>query len=47
MLIPVAVIGVVVALAAWCYVEGSGKSINYVLFDGQTQLPGLVQQAGA
>jgi H+/Cl- antiporter ClcA len=41
------IVAVVVAGLAILYTQVSGKSIDYVLFDGQAQLPGLVAQAGA
>ena len=37
----------IIAGIAIGYSQASDKSINYVLFDGQNQLPGLVQNAGA
>ena len=40
-------IGLIVAGLAIGFSAASGKSVNNVLFDGQTQLPGLVQQASA
>ena len=40
-------IGMIVAGLAIGFSAASGKSVNNVLFDGQAQLPGLVQQAGA
>ncbi len=45
MLLPV--VAVIVAGLAIVYTQVSGKSIDFVLFDGQAQLPGLVAQAGA
>ena len=44
-LLPIA--GLIVAGIAIAFTQASGKSIDYVLFDGQAQLPGLVAQAGA
>ena len=38
-------IALIIAGIAIGYSQASGKSINYVLFDGQNQLPGLVQNA--
>ena len=40
-------IALIIAGIAIGYSQASDKSINYVLFDGQNQLPGLVQNAGA
>ena len=47
LLVLLPLIGLIVAGIAIGYAEATGKSINYVLFDGQTTLPGLVQNAGA
>ena len=44
-LLPIAAL--LVAGIAIAFTQASGKSIDYVLFDGQAQLPGLVAQAGA
>ena len=44
-LLPLAAL--LVAGIAIAFTQASGKSIDYVLFDGQAQLPGLVAQAGA
>jgi hypothetical protein len=41
------VIGLIIAGLAIGFSQASGKSVNYVLFDGQDQLPGLVMNAGA
>jgi H+/Cl- antiporter ClcA len=40
------VVAVIIAGVAIAFAQASGKSISYVLFDGQAQLPGLVAQAG-
>ena len=40
-------VALLVAGIAIAFTQASGKSIDYVLFDGQAQLPGLVAQAGA
>ena len=47
LLVLLPLIGLIIAGLAIGFSQASGKSVNYVLFDGQTQLPGLVQQAGA
>ena len=47
LLVLLPLIALIIAGLAIGFSQASGKSINYVLFDGQTQLPGLVQQAGA
>ena len=39
-------VAVIIAGIAIGFAEASGKSIDFVLFDGQGQLPGLVAQAG-
>jgi H+/Cl- antiporter ClcA len=39
-------IGLGVGLLAVAFVEGSGKSLSYVLFSGQTQLAPLIENAG-
>jgi H+/Cl- antiporter ClcA len=44
-LLPLAAL--LVAGIAIAFTQATGKSIDYVLFDGQAQLPGLVAQAGA
>ena len=41
------VIGLIIAGLAIGFSQASGKSVNNVLFDGQSQLPGLVMHAGA
>jgi chloride channel protein, CIC family len=41
------VIALIIGGIAIAYSEASNQSINYVLFDGQNQLPTLVQNAGA
>ena len=41
------IVALIVAGIAIAFTQASGKSIDYVLFDGQAQLPGLVAQAGA
>lgn len=41
------VIALIIAGIAIGYSQASGKNVNYILFDGQSQLPGLVQNAGA
>ena len=41
------IVALLVAGLAIAFTQASGKSIDYVLFDGQAQLPGLVAQAGA
>jgi Voltage gated chloride channel len=40
-------IALIIAGIAIGFSEASGKSIDYVLFDGQNQMPGLVEHAGA
>ncbi len=45
MLLPV--VGLVVAGLAIAFSQAADKSVNEVLFSGQSQLPGLVAQAGA
>ena len=47
LLVLLPVVAVIVAGLAIVFTQASGKSINFVLFDGQAQLPGLVAQAGA
>jgi H+/Cl- antiporter ClcA len=39
-------VGLGVGLLAVAFVEGSGKSVSYVLFSGQSALPTLIQHAG-
>ena len=41
------IVALVIAGIGIGYSEASDKSISYILFDGQSQLPGLVTQAGA
>ncbi len=47
LLVLLPLVAVTIAVIAIVAAEVSGKSIDYVLFDGQAQLPGLVSQAGA
>jgi H+/Cl- antiporter ClcA len=47
LLVLLPVVALIVAGIAIGYSEASGKSISYVLFDGQNALPLLVQNAGA
>jgi H+/Cl- antiporter ClcA len=47
LLVLLPLIALIIAGLAISFSQASDKSINYVLFDGQAQLPGLVQQAGA
>jgi H+/Cl- antiporter ClcA len=47
LLVLLPVVALIIAGIAIGYSEASGKSISYVLFDGQNALPLLVQNAGA
>ena len=47
LLVLLPVIGLIIAGLAIGFEAASGKSISEVLFDGQSELPGLVSQAGA
>ena len=38
-------VGLLVAVAAIIFTEGTGKSANFVLFSGQTALPNLIHDA--
>ncbi len=46
LLVLLPIVAVIIAGIAIGFAEASGKSIDFVLFDGQGQLPGLVAQAG-
>jgi H+/Cl- antiporter ClcA len=46
LLVLLPVIGVIIGGLAIAFSQATGKSVNEVLFSGQTQLPGLVSQAG-
>jgi len=47
LLVLLPLIGLIIAGLAIGFSQATGKGVNYVLFDGQNQLPGLVTQAGA